>query len=83
METTLELEPDTEVPGSTFHFCAWESSEVDTARSFSQQHFSAYLVLSPELACLKIDIGPALCRYFFVSRKEKRGHQKLLQKVKL
>lgn len=74
METTLGLEPDTEVPGSTFHFFAWESSEADTAGSFPEQHFSAYLVLSPEL---EIDTGPALCRsiyFFFFSEREKCGH---------
>lgn len=74
METTLGLEPDTEVPGSTFHFFAWESSEADMAGSFPEQHFSAYLVLSPELARLEIDTGPALCRsiyFFFFLRKRK------------
>jgi len=70
VETTLELEPDTEVPGSTFHFCAWESSEADTARSFSQQHFSAYLVLSPELACLEIDIAPFFIYFFFLGKRK-------------
>lgn len=77
METTLGLEPDTEVPGSTFHFFAWESSEADMSGSFPEQHFSAYLVLSPELARLEIDTGPALCRsiyYCFFSEREKCGH---------